>query len=146
MALDYDVPEDKRALYWLGDKLIEFRNPVMILVLVVTAMFAYWSLQLQLVTSFGDLLPQSHEVVNVYGLIVSLDDKAALIRANFIEGRLDYRRIFDEVNAKVVDPYGSSNVDIYVAGEPRLYGWVYRYAGDVFWILVVTYCIEWVLR
>ena len=22
MALDYDVPEDKRTLYWLGDKLI----------------------------------------------------------------------------------------------------------------------------
>ncbi|HEY2388173.1 MAG TPA: MMPL family transporter [Candidatus Binatia bacterium] len=246
MALDYDVPEDKRALYWLGDKLIEFRNPVMIVVIVVTAMFAYWAMQLQLVTSFGDLLPQSHEFVkvhnkysgtfggannivvmyqvkdgtiftqkdlsnvfkmteamdtvygvnhnqiesighrtvrhlrvaaggtlraepvmlrapqsqeevdsirrivhnaeNVYGLIVSLDDKSALIRANFIEGRLDYRRIFDEVNNKVVDPYNGGNVTIYVAGEPRLYGWVYNYAGDVFWILVVTYCIEWVLR
>jgi hypothetical protein len=246
MALDYEVPEDKRALYWLGDKLIEHRNPVMILVIVVTAMFAYWTFQLKLVTSFGDLLPQTHEFVkihnkysgtfggannivvmmqvkdgtiftkdnltkiykmtegmdtvygvnhnqiesighrtvrhlrvaaggtlraepvmlrapqtqeevdqirrivhnaeNIYGLIVALDDKSALIRANFIEGRLDYQRIFDEVNAKVVDPYQDANTSIYVAGEPRLYGWVYRYAGDVFWILVVTYCIEWVLR
>jgi hypothetical protein len=246
MALDYDVPEDKRALYWLGDKLIEFRNPVMILVILVTGFFAWEAMKLQLVTSFGDLLPQSHEFVkihnkysgtfggannivvmyqvkdgtiftqkdltnifnmtasmdtvfgvnhnqiesighrtvrhlrvaaggtlraepvmlrapqsqdevdsirrivhnaeNVYGLIVSLDDKSALIRANFIEGRLDYRRIFEEVNAKVVDPYNGGNVSIYVAGEPRLYGWVYNYAGDVFWILVVTYCIEWVLR
>jgi len=246
MALDYDVPEDKRALYWLGDKLIEFRNPVMILVILVTGFFAWEAMKLQLVTSFGDLLPQSHEFVkihnkysgtfggannivvmyqvkdgtiftqkdltnifnmtasmdtvfgvnhnqiesighrtvrhlrvaaggtlraepvmlrapqsqdevdsirrivhnaeNVYGLIVSLDDKSALIRANFIEGRLDYRRIFEEVNAKVVDPYNGGNVTIYVAGEPRLYGWVYNYAGDVFWILVVTYCIEWVLR
>lgn len=246
MAIDYDVPEDKRALYWLGDKLIEWRNPVMIVVLAVTGLFAYWAMQLQLVTSFGDLLPQTHEFVkvhnkysgtfggannivvmfkvkdgtiftkenlgkifhmtegmdtvygvnhnqiesighrtvrhlrvaaggtlraepvmlrapqtddevdsirrivhnaeNVYGLIVSLDDKAALIRANFIEGRLDYKRIFEEVNTKVVDPYGDANTQIYVAGEPRLYGWVYRYAGDVFWILVVTYCIEWVLR
>src|SRR6266404_1688524 len=246
MALDYDVPEDKRALYWLGDKLIEWRNPVMIVVLAVTALFAYWSFQLKLVTSFGDLLPQTHEFVkvhnkysgtfggannivvmlqvkegtiftkdnltkifrmtegmdtvygvnhnqiesighrtvrhlrvaaggtlraepvmlrapqgqdevdsirrivhnaeNVYGLIVSLDDKAALIRANFIEGRLDYKRIFDEVNAKVVDPYKDANTENFVAGEPRLYGWVYNYAGDVFWILVVTYCIEWVLR
>ena len=246
MALDYDVPEDKRALYWLGDKLIEWRNPVMIVVLAVTALFAYWSFQLKLVTSFGDLLPQTHEFVkihnkysgtfggannivvmlqvkdgtiftkdnltkifrmtegmdtvygvnhnqiesighrtvrhlrvaaggtlraepvmlrapqgqdevdsirrivhnaeNVYGLIVSLDDKAALIRANFIEGRLDYKRIFDEVNTKVVDPFKDANTEIFVAGEPRLYGWVYQYAGDVFWILVVTYCIEWVLR
>jgi uncharacterized protein len=246
MALDYEVPEDKRALYWLGDQLIEYRTPVMIVVLLVTGLFAFWSFQLRLVTSFGDLLPQSHPFVkihnkysgtfggannivvmlqvkdgtiftkenltkifemtegmdtvygvnhnqvesighrtvrhlrvaaggtlraepvmlraprtqeevdeirrivhnaeNIYGLIVSLDDKAALLRANFIEGRLDYRRIFDEVNAKVVDPYQDENTEIFVAGEPRLYGWVYSYAGDVFWILVVTYCIEWVLR
>ena len=246
MALDYEVPEDKRALYWLGDQLIEWRNPVMLVVLSVTALFAYWTFQLRLVTSFGDLLPQTHEFVkihnkysgtfggannivvmytvedgtiftkenltnifkmtegmdtvygvnhnqiesighrtvrhlrvaaggtlraepvmlrapqsqdevdetrrivhnaeNVYGLIVSLDDKAALIRANFIEGRLDYKRIFDDVNTKVIAPFESQNVKIYVAGEPRLYGWVYRYSGDVFFILVITYCIEWVLR
>ncbi|MBI3770474.1 MAG: MMPL family transporter [Deltaproteobacteria bacterium] len=246
MAINYDVPEDKRALYWLGDKLIEWRNPVMVVVLLVTGYFAYCAMQLQLVTSFGDLLPQTHEFVkvhnkysgtfggannivvmlqvkegtiftkdnltkifkmtegmdtvygvnhnqvesighrtvrhlrvaaggtlraepvmlrapqsqdeveeirrivhnaeNVYGLIVSLDDKSALIRANFIEGRLDYKRIFDEVNTKVVAPFEDANAKIFVAGEPRLYGWVYRYAGDVFWILVVTYCIEWVLR
>jgi predicted RND superfamily exporter protein len=218
----------------------------MIVVLLVTGLFAYWTFQLRLVTSFGDLLPQTHEFVkihnkysgtfggannivvmysvedgtiftkehltnifkmtegmdtvygvnhnqiesighrtvrhlrvaaggtlraepimlrapqgqdevdetrrivhnaeNVYGLIVSLDDKAALIRANFIEGRLDYRRIFDDVNSKVIAPFESANVKIYAAGEPRLYGWVYRYSGDVFFILVITYCIEWVLR
>ena len=28
-----------------------------------------------------------HNTENIYGLLVSLDDKAALIRANFIEGR-----------------------------------------------------------
>jgi predicted RND superfamily exporter protein len=246
MPLDYEVPEDKRALYWLGDKLIEYRHPVMVLVLLATGLFAYWSFQLRLVTSFGDLLPQTHEFVkihnkysgtfggannivamlqvkegtiftkdtltkifemtegmdtvygvnhnqiesighrtvrhlrvaaggtlraepvmlrapktqdevdeirrivhnaeNIYGLIVSLDDKAALLRANFIEGRLDYRRIFDEVNAKVVEPFEDENTKIWIAGEPRLYGWVYSYASDVFWILVVTYCIEWILR
>ena len=26
------------------------------------------------------------------------------------------------------------DISIFVAGEPRLYGWVYNYAGDVFWI------------
>jgi uncharacterized protein len=246
MAIDYEVPEDKRLLYWLGDKLIEYRHPVSIVVLVVTGLFAYWAFQLHLVTSFSELLPQNHPYIkihnrfsgtfggannimvmlevkdgnifnpktlnkiwnmtegmdkvygvnhnqidsiahrtvrylkvaaggtmraqpvmlepvktqeeaasirrivhnaeNIYGLLVSLDDKAALIRANFIEGRLDYKRIFKEVNQLVVDPYGDSNTEIYVAGEPRLYGWVYHYAGDVFFILVITYCIEWVLR
>jgi predicted RND superfamily exporter protein len=246
MALDYDVPKDKRLLYWLGDKLIEYRHPVSILVIIVTALFAYWAFQLQLVTSFGDLLPQDHPYIkihnrfsgtfggannimvmlevkngsiftpetlnkiwkmtegldkvygvnhnqidsiahrtvrylkvaaggtmraqpvmlepvknqgeadtirrivhnaeNIYGLLVSLDDKAALIRANFIEGRLDYKRIFTEVNDNVVDPFRDADTEIYVAGEPRLYGWVYHYAGDVFFILVITWCIEWVLR
>jgi len=246
MAIDYEVPEDKRLLYWLGDKLIEHRHPVSVLVLIVTGLFAFWSFQLRLVTSFSELLPQNHPYIkihnrfsgtfggannimvmlqvrdgnifnvetlnkiwkmtegmdrvygvnhnqidsiahrtvrylkvaaggtmraqpvmlepvktaeeaanirrivhnaeNIYGLLVSLDDKAALIRANFIEGRLDYKRIFKEVNENVVDPFRDDNTQIFVAGEPRLYGWVYHYAGDVFFILVITYCIEWILR
>jgi len=242
MALDYEVPADKRLLYWLGDKLIEHRLPILTLVLIATGLFAYWSFQLKLVTSFGDLLPQNHPYIkihnrfsgtfggannimvmleveegtiflnkiwdmtqgmdrvygvnhnqiesiahrtvrylkvaaggtmnakpvmlepvktqeeamalrrivhsaeNIYGLLVSLDDKAAIIRANFIEGRLDYRRIFEEVNEQVVDPYRDANTKIYVAGEPRLYGWVYNYTHEVFLILVVTYCMEWILR
>jgi uncharacterized protein len=246
MALDYEVPQDKRLLYWLGDKLIDYRHPVSVVVIFVTALFAYWAFQLHLVTSFGDLLPQNHPYVkihnrysgtfgganninimvevkngtiftketlnkiwkvtegldkvygvnhnqidsiahrtvrylkvaaggtmraqpvmleqvktneeaanirrivhnaeNIYGLLVSLDDKAALIRANFIEGRLDYKRIFTEVNENLVQPFTDKDTDVYVAGEPRLYGWVYNYAGDVFFILVITYCIEWVLR
>ena len=36
MALDYEVPKDKRVLYWLGDKLIDYRHPVMIVVLIIT--------------------------------------------------------------------------------------------------------------
>jgi predicted RND superfamily exporter protein len=246
MALDYEVPQDKRVLYWLGDKLIDYRTPVSIIVVLVTLMFAYWGAQLHLVTSFSDLLPQDHEYIkihnrfsasfggannimimlevkdgtiftpenlnkiwrmtqgldkvygvnhnqidsiahrtvrylkvaaggtmnavpvmngevqtqdeannirrsvhnaeNIYGLLVSLDDKAALIRANFIEGKLDYSRIFSEVNENAVDPFKDANTTIYVAGEPRLYGWVYQYSGDVFFILVVTWCIEWLLR
>jgi predicted RND superfamily exporter protein len=246
MALNYDVPQDKRLLYWLGDKLIDYRHPVSIVVILVTSLFAYWAFQLNLVTSFGDLLPQDHPYVkihnrysgtfgganninimlevkdgtiftpevlnkiwdmtqaldkvygvnhnqidsiahrtvrylkvaaggtmraqpvmlgkvtsaeeaaairryvhnseNIYGLLVSLDDKAALIRANFIEGRLDYKRIFTEVNENIIKPFEGPNAEIYVAGEPRLYGWVYHFAGDVFFILVISWCIEWLLR
>jgi predicted RND superfamily exporter protein len=246
MALDYEVPQDKRLLYWLGDKLIDYRHPVSVVVILVTGLFAYWAFQLNLVTSFGDLLPQDHPYVkihnrysgtfgganninimlevtegtiftpetlnkiwdmtqaldkvygvnhnqidsiahrtvrylkvaaggtmraqpvmlgkvtsaeeaaairryvhnseNIYGLLVSLDDKAALIRANFIEGRLDYKRIFTEVNDTIIKPFEGPNTRIYVAGEPRLYGWVYHFASDVFFILVISWCIEWLLR
>ena len=36
MAIDYDVPKDKRLLYWLGDKLIDYRHPVSIVVAIRT--------------------------------------------------------------------------------------------------------------
>jgi predicted RND superfamily exporter protein len=327
--------KDKAALYWLGERLIDYRHPVSLLVLAVTGLFAYWSFQLRLETSFGDLLPQTHAFVkihnkyagtfgganniqlmvestegdvftlqtlariyklteavdqvygvnhnqidsighrttrylraqsggflraepvmqglpksdgdatnirrivhnteSVYGILVSLDDRAALIRANFIEGRLDHRRTFTEINERVIAPFergwigalikgrdatkpdqaspaavevvyrGTAAADaglktgdviqavngvatadraalaaaiikydpgatvtlnvkrgdktedmtltvpkqdikIFVAGEPRLYGYVYQYANDVFWIFTVTYCLEWILR
>ncbi|TMB58535.1 MAG: PDZ domain-containing protein [Deltaproteobacteria bacterium] len=330
--------QDKRALYWLGERLIDYRHPVMVVVLIVTGLFAYWSFQLKLETSFGDLLPQSHPFVqthnkyagtfgganniqlmveskegdiftvptltriykiteemdrvygvnhnqidsighrttrylraqsggflkaepvmlsvpkttedatairrivhnteSIYGILVSLDDHAALVRANFIEARLDHRRTFTEINERVIAPFekgwigalikgtdplhadqpapavvetlyrgtaaadaglkqgdaivsvegkpvkdrvalaaliakynpgaavtlgvkragGSDQVEnvkltipepdlqLYVAGEPRLYGWVYSYATDVFWIFTVTWCAEWILR
>ena len=87
-----------------------------------------------------------HFSENLHGILVSLDDKAALIRANFLEGRIDYPQIFRDINEKIIAPYQDDNTRIWVAGEPRLYGWIYRHANDVYWILVVTYCIEWVLR
>ncbi len=335
MSAGTTAEQDKRALYWLGERLIDYRNPIMVLVIIVTGLFAYWSFQLKLETSFGDLLPQNHPFVqihnkyagtfggannvqlmvevkdgnifnvptlariykiteavdqvygvnhnqidsighrttrylraqsggflraepvmiglpktaddaanirrivhnteSIYGILVSLDDKAALVRANFIEARLDHRRTFTEINERVIAPFESGwtgalvkgqdplkpneptpaivdavyrntaadeagvkagdvvisvdgrpvadriafakeitkagagtqvtlgvkrgdgeqqlkltvpqpDIKIYVAGEPRLYGWVYAYAGDVFWILTVTYCLEWILR
>jgi predicted RND superfamily exporter protein len=335
MSMEDISEQDKKALYWLGERLIDYRAPIMAVVLLITAMFAYWSFQLKLETSFGDLLPQSHPFVqihnkyagtfgganniqlmvevregnifnvqtlariykvteavdqvygvnhnqidsighrttrylraqsggflraepvmiglpkspddaanirrivhnteSVYGILVSLDDKAALVRANFIEGRLDHRRTFTEINERVIAPFDTGwigalikgkdplkpdavspatvevvyrgtpagdaelkagdviesvngvptadraalaaevskhppgteitlgykrandaktakikvperELNIYVAGEPRLYGWIYNYAGDVFWIFTMTYCMEWILR
>ena len=335
MSSSAQSERDKRALYWLGERLIDYRHPVTVLVVLVTAFFGYKAFQLKLETSFGDLLPQSHPFVqihnrfagtfggannvqlmvevkdgniftvptlariykiteavdqvygvnhnqidsighrttrhlraqsggflraepvmiglpktaddaanikrivhnteSVYGILVSLDDRAALVRANFIEGRLDHRRTFTEINERVIAPFeqgwigalikgkdplkpdqatpatievvyrgtpaadaelkagdvltavngtptedrtafareitkyatgtevtigytrGSETKDakikipepdlsIYVAGEPRLYGWVYRYANDVFWIFTFSWCLEWLLR
>jgi predicted RND superfamily exporter protein len=328
--------QEKRALYWLGERLIDHRHPVMAVVMVITAFFVFWTSKLKLETSFGDLLPQSHPFVqihnkyagtfgganniqlmlevkdgnifnvptldrvykvteeldrvygvnhnqidsighrttrylraqsggflkaepvmismpkteddaaaikrivhnteSIYGILVSLDDKAALVRANFIEARLDHRRTFKEINERVIRPFEKGwigalikgkdylkapdapapaiveivyrgtaaaeaglkpndtilsvdgravadrvelaaaieragagrqvtlgvkrgeavesvklvvpqpDIEISVAGEPRLYGWVYSYANDVFWILTITYCLEWLLR
>jgi predicted RND superfamily exporter protein len=333
--------EDKKALYLLGERLIKNRTPVLIIVIIVTAFFGWRATNLQLITSFGDLLPQGHEFIkihnrfsknfggannivvmvdvedghlfnvenlgqiylmteeidkvygvnhnqidsighrttrylkvaaggtlrsepimigmprteeeahntqrivhnseNVYGILVSLDDKAAIIRANFIEGRLDYSRIFEEMNERVIQPFtdgwvgaqlvdvdpdraeaygvekgegiivkrlfpdsaakasglqtddvittingekatvryqvgaavaannesggpgveigflrdgkpqtitltgGGSDINVWTAGEPRLYGWVYDFSGEIFWIFVFATLFVWIV-
>src|SRR5262245_13989108 len=220
MSAGHTSEQDKRALYWLGERLIDHRHPIMVIVLAVTALFAYWAFQLRLETSFGDLLPQPHPFVqihnkyagtfggannvqlmvevkdgdiftvptlariyriteavdqvygvnhnqidsighrttrylraqsggtlrsepvmtsmpktsedaaairrivhnteSIYGILVSLDDKAALIRANFIEGRLDHRRTFKEVNDRVIRPFTTGWIGAIIKGKDPL--------------------------
>jgi hypothetical protein len=330
--------ESKKALYLLGERLIQYRMPIVVIVAIVTVWFGYHAAQLRMITSFGDLLPQNHEFIeihnkyskdfggannimvmfevdegqiftvdrlaqiymiteevdrlygvnhnqidsighrttrhlkvaaggtlrsepimkgmpktldeahavqrivhnseNVYGILVSLDDKAAIVRANFIEGRLDYRRIFDEMNERVITPMtdgwisahlvdvdpdraeaygvekgtgvlikqivaggaaenagletgdvivsvdgesvvhrwevgnavasadgaaveiayvrdgtpatltltgGGSESVLWVAGEPRLYGWVYHFSGEIFLIFIAATIFIWIV-
>jgi uncharacterized protein len=82
---------------------------------------------------------------SIYGQLVSLNGQALLIKANFIEGRLDYRRIFDEVKRTVIEPFETSEHTIWVAGEPQLYGWIYYYANEVFYIFLAAMIFCWLL-
>ena len=58
--------QDKPALYLLGQQLIRFRVPISIVVVLATAIFGWHASRLELVTSFGDLLPQSHEFIKIH--------------------------------------------------------------------------------
>jgi predicted RND superfamily exporter protein len=82
---------------------------------------------------------------SIYGQLVSLDGKALLIKANFIEGRIDYRRIFDEIQRTVVEPFTTDEHTIWIAGEPQLYGWIYRYANEVYTVFIAATIIAWLL-
>ncbi len=81
----------------------------------------------------------------IFGRYVSLDDRAALIEGSFLETRLDYRRIFNEIERIVVKPERDGSVRIYVGGPPILYGWVYHYTPQIFRIFVVTVLALWIL-
>src|SRR6202045_1145327 len=81
----------------------------------------------------------------VFGSYVSLDDKAALVTGSFLETRLDYTRIFDEIRKVVVDPERDPSVHIYFGGQPILYGWVYHYTPEFLWIFVATVLAVWIL-
>lgn len=82
---------------------------------------------------------------SIYGQLVSLNGQALLIKANFIEGRLNYKRIFDEIDRTVKQPFETSEHTIWIAGEPQLYGWIYYYANEVFYIFLSATVFCWFL-
>jgi hypothetical protein len=86
-----------------------------------------------------------HFSENLHGILVSLDDKAALIRANFFEGRVNYRDLFYVVDDTLIKPFEDDNTVIWVAGEPRLYGWIYHYTAEVYWIFGGCTIFMWIL-
>lgn len=73
----------------------------------------------------------------IYGLLVSPDFKAALIKAQLNEGSIDYPKTFaalQEVRKKLEQP----GHRVYVTGNPVLTGWVYTYLNQIIAILMYT--------
>ncbi|MCB1676303.1 MAG: MMPL family transporter, partial [Halioglobus sp.] len=73
----------------------------------------------------------------VYGLLVSPDLKAALIKATFNEGALDYQAIFEEVR-NIRQQESDPSVNLYVTGQPMLVGWVYTYVDQILQVFLYT--------
>jgi predicted RND superfamily exporter protein len=66
--------------------------------------------------------------------------KAALIKATFNEGELDYQKIFDDVkNLRATEV--SDDVNLYVTGQPTLVGWVYTYVEQILQVFAYTVLI-----
>lgn len=73
----------------------------------------------------------------VYGLLVSPDLKAALIRGQLTDGKIDYAANFaalEKVRAAVSAP----GYRVYLTGNPVLTGWVYTYLDQIVGILFAT--------
>ncbi len=86
-----------------------------------------------------------HHAENLHGILVSLDDRAALVRANFHEGAVDYAALFELVNERILEPYADEETDVWIAGEPRLYGWVYHHTSEIVWIFGGAVVLLWIL-
>jgi predicted RND superfamily exporter protein len=90
-----------------------------------------------------DLAKMREEVVSnprVYGLLVSPDMKAALIKATFNEGELDYEAIFQGMK-DIRDAEDGEGYRIYVTGQPTLVGWVYTYVEQILQVFAYTVLI-----
>ncbi|MBP8926457.1 MAG: MMPL family transporter [Pseudomonadales bacterium] len=69
--------------------------------------------------------------------LISADESATLIRVTFIERLLHYGESFEFVQA-LVERERDADHDVYVAGQPMLTGWVYRYEYQMLGIFGVT--------
>jgi len=96
----------------------------------------------------GDYVPATGEEVAdfrrrvdqspaVRTFLISNDGTATLIKATFLEQRLDYGEAFDFIQ-KLASEARDAHHDIYVAGQPMLTGWVYHLQGQTYRIFAVT--------
>ena len=77
---------------------------------------------------------------SVFGLLVSPDLKAALIRGTLNEGRLDYAKVFRQLQ-QIRQRESVDGVSIYANGQPVLVGWVHSYVGQILQIFLYTILI-----
>jgi predicted RND superfamily exporter protein len=80
----------------------------------------------------------------VFGLLVSPDLRAALIRGTLIEGELDYEKVFRELQ-DIRDRESTAGIDIHATGQPVLVGWVTSYVEEIVKIFLYTVLILLVL-
>ncbi|MCL4791715.1 MAG: MMPL family transporter, partial [Gammaproteobacteria bacterium] len=73
----------------------------------------------------------------VFGLLVSPDLKAAIIKGTLNEGALDYGRIFEELQAIRAEE-AAPGVRIHATGNPVLVGWVDSYSAQILQIFLYT--------
>mgnify|MGYP001765878658 FL=1 len=73
----------------------------------------------------------------IYGLLVSPDMKAALIKAQLNEGDIDYPATFAALQ-DVRKSLERAGHHVYVTGNPVLTGWVYTYLNQIVEILAYT--------
>ena len=73
----------------------------------------------------------------VYGPLVSPDMKMALVKAQLIEGKLDYEKTFAQLQ-QLREAEESAGVRIYATGQPVLVGWAYTYMEQILQIFIFT--------
>ena len=82
---------------------------------------------------------------SVYGVVVSTDERASLVRVSFLESRLDYAALFKHVQQLVRDVEARYPVDVYVTGQPILFGWAYAFSTEILLVFFFTVLVSMVL-
>lgn len=72
----------------------------------------------------------------VYGGLISLDKKAALVVTDFFEDEVDYLKLFNALQ-ELKEKYEDSNHEVAMAGFPLVYGYVTNYLSQTFNIMAI---------
>ncbi|WP_375176589.1 RND family transporter [Marinobacter mobilis] len=72
-----------------------------------------------------------------YGPLVSPDFRMALVKAQLIEGQLDYAATFAQLQ-QMRQQESRDGVTIYATGQPVLVGWAYTYMDQILQIFIFT--------
>ena len=73
----------------------------------------------------------------VYGPLVSPDLRMALVKAQLIEGKLDYAATFTQLQ-HLRESESADGITIYATGQPVLVGWAYTYMEQILQIFIFT--------
>ena len=73
----------------------------------------------------------------VLGPLVSPDLRMALVKAQLIEGQLDYAATYEHIQ-KMRQIEAADGVKIHVTGQPMLVGWAYQYLDQIIEIFLFT--------
>ena len=73
----------------------------------------------------------------IFGVLVSIDGKAALIMADVYEKGVNYQKVYGEIR-KVLDREGDAKTTIYVSGEPIVVGEVIKSMPKILWIFGIS--------
>jgi predicted RND superfamily exporter protein len=74
---------------------------------------------------------------NVRTFLISEDDRSTIVMATFIEDKVDYGEAFEYVEA-LAEGVRDAKHEVFIAGQPTLFGWVYRYEWQMVGIFGVT--------
>ncbi len=79
---------------------------------------------------------------SVFGALVAMDEKAALVRASFVETRLDYGALFKHMQAAKKRIEAEYPVTVYLTGQPLLFGWTYAFATEILLVFALTLVVS----
>lgn len=87
----------------------------------------------QTAEEIGQFRDKTRSTAGVIGVLVSVQEDAALIQATFIERLTDFNVIFNAIN-DIIKKLQDTNHEVYASGQPMLTGWVYHYQREMYTI------------